>query len=121
MTQEAFIREKFTNDPMPEVVMHDTEAPDAEGRFALSLVERFGLVAADAGLETSTGHAQFRVLPPEDVVDRAFILSRLAFARLRSEGMMTAIPAYAELVERGKEARDAEERRRDEARAKRST
>ena len=81
------------------IMQHDTEAPCAEGRFALELIGRFGLIAGEPDGEDSAGRQKGAVMPVAEVVARACDLSRAAFDALRESGWMVKVPTIAECEE----------------------
>lgn len=78
------------------VVVHDREYLGLEGRLAVQLLERFGLVAAKEGGEDSSGRQAFALLPPVEAVERSITMAQLMAARLRERGLVAMMPSIAE-------------------------
>ena len=72
--------------------LHYLEQPNQVATFAFALIERFGLIAADADGEDSAGRQKGFLLPVADVVDRAFGLAEKAYEMAFSRGMMLELP-----------------------------
>lgn len=97
-----------------DVKVYETEVPDSVGRFALSLIERWGMVSAttgDVSEEDSAGRQRLITLSPSEVVQRAFDMATLAFDALRDRGMMVQVHDLGDEIEKAKE----KTKRRDRA------
>lgn len=57
-----------------------------EAQAVLVFLERWGMVQGMDGGEDSAGRQRMKLMPPEEVVDRAVAVAELAFARLREKG-----------------------------------
>jgi hypothetical protein len=89
-----------------DVHIHQTEVPFGEGAFALSLLEKWGIVAGAPDGEDSQGRAKMTNMPVADVVSRACETAALAFATLRERGWMLQLPTIEE-AEKIVDERDA--------------
>ena len=77
-----------------EIVTHETEIMEFEAKFALAVMEKWGMVAAMPDGEDSSGRQQLRLATPEELVARAFAIAKLAFQRTRDDSLMVAIPEF---------------------------
>lgn len=68
------------------------EIPCQEAKFALDLLERFGLVNGTIGGEDSAGRAVVRHASVEETVKRAFDLAEAAFAEARARDWLVPVP-----------------------------
>ena len=84
-------------DDGPKLGIHDTESPIAEGRFALSLVEHWGMVQGTTNQEDSTGRARIDLMEVDEVVDRAFEMAHKTFKKLRDNNLIQQLPTYDEM------------------------
>jgi len=82
------------------IFVHDTEVPCQEARFAMSLLERFGLIAARDGGEDSAGRAKTTEQTPEQSVERAFLIAELAYKKMRAKGMLLDVGTIEEITEK---------------------
>lgn len=89
----------------PKLVIHDTEAPTFEGRLAIVLVEKWGMVAGVDDGEDKAGRSKLRLMAPDEVVKRACTTSALLAAALREKGWMTALPAWGDMEQIVKDAK----------------
>lgn len=75
-----------------EVLVYDTEVPTSEGRFAFCLIERWGMISSIEDGEDRIGRQKGRLLPVEEVVDRAFDMAHVAFREARFRRLMEELP-----------------------------
>lgn len=75
------------------------ESPNLEARIAVSLVERWGLVAGEDGGEDSSGRSKLRVQSPEEVVNRAVTTAELLVEAIRNKNWMVKNPHPTELYD----------------------
>ena len=61
---------------------------EQEAILAMSLIERWGMVAGQPDGEDSAGRSKLRLSTPEELVDRAFIVARMAFSRAREDDLI---------------------------------
>ena len=94
-----------------QVQIYETEIPNAQGRFALDLVERFGLIVAQPDGEDSAGRQKAMLLPVGDVVARAFAIADEAFLALREHGLMVAVPDLNEVNAEADAKREAKRKK----------
>jgi len=69
-----------------ELTIRETEHLEIEGRIAVALVERWGMVVAVEGGEDSAGRAKLKAATPKEVVDRAVETAELFMAKVRALG-----------------------------------
>jgi hypothetical protein len=82
-----------------EIILHSTESPNDEARFAMQMIERHGMVTAQDGGEDSKGRAMLDIMQEEDVVDRAFMLAKLTFEAAKKRGLMVHVGTEKEILE----------------------
>lgn len=69
---------------------------DPEAEFALQCIQKWGMVAAKDDGEDSSGRAKIKLSTPEEIVDRAFKIARLAMEHIAREDMLIHFPSAAE-------------------------
>lgn len=84
MIEHRILKPRYED--QPKVYSHNTRLLDDEARFALSLVDRWGMVAGIEDGEDSAGRAQMRLATPQELVDRATAVTELLFQRIEAEG-----------------------------------
>lgn len=94
-----------------QVKVFQTEMPNAEAQFAMALVERFGLIAAEPDGEDSSGRQKGQVMPVAAVVARAFDLAQASFDAARERGWMVTLPDLNEINAESDKKRAAKEAR----------
>lgn len=97
----AYGREQF------KLVIHDTDVPTFEGRLAITLMEKFGLIACTDAGEDSAGRHQLRLMEPSDVVVRACELAEIMTRALQVRGWIVKAPNIAEAERQIKEKEPA--------------
>ena len=115
MTTEIVVSDDY-NIRNPKIVIHDTEIPNFEARVATSLVERWGMVAADDNGEDSTGRAKARLQTPEELVERACETSQRLAAAFRERKWFVSAPTWAEVKEKAKAQRIEQDKEYDKRR-----
>lgn len=80
---ESKVLEKYHDN---ELRVWETEHPEIEARMAMGLAERWGMVAAMADGEDSSGRAKLRLATPEEVVSRAVATAELLMKEMREKG-----------------------------------
>ena len=97
MIEQKVRKPHFTDDgDMPIMQLHDTEMVKPEGRFAMALVDRWGMVQGNTPTsEDSAGRAMQELMPVQEVVDRAFEMANLTFKTIREKGLMLDLPTIA--------------------------
>lgn len=97
MTLKARIVSRADNYKDKEVQLYETQALKMEAKFAMSLLEKWGPVCMINDGEDSVGRAMFRPLTPEETVDRAFEITRLAFKKANEEDLIIDLPDLKEI------------------------
>jgi hypothetical protein len=105
MPTEIHYHRDFRGQPMRSVVWH-TQVPNEEARFAMALVERFGLIAGKPDGEDSAGRAIINTLPVAETVARAFDLAGEAFRVMHERGLMLELLPYEEALDKAREESD---------------
>ena len=72
-------------------MVYETELPELEARFALNLLERWGMVMAEPDGEDTAGRQKLKLMSPNVLVERAFEVARLAMAECRTRGLMHTV------------------------------
>lgn len=90
----------------PQAVIHNNFEPDQRGRFAMALIERWGLVMGEPDGEDSAGRSKLRLMDAKDVVDRAIETAKLAYEKMERDGMLVEMPSLEELRDMAREERD---------------
>ncbi len=108
MTFETKVR--VSEDSMWEkkITPYCTRIPTQEASFALSMIERFGLVSGKDGGEDSGGRHHIALMEPEAVVERAFKIAALSFRHMESAGLFVQLPDLNQ-VNAERDAEKAEE------------
>lgn len=88
---------RYAYDSQVSLETRNLELPTKEGEFMLALCERFGMITGQDNGEDSAGRAALRLMPENDVVERAANIARIAFQKLRATGNMTSIPKAEEI------------------------
>ena len=76
--------------------MRDSHVVTLEGRCALGMIEKWGMVAAIEGGEDSAGRQKLRLATPAELVERAFETARLAFKEVTERGLLVEVHAAQE-------------------------
>lgn len=75
-----------------DAVICEKRMPGREAKLAITLIERWGMVAAKHDGEDSAGRACLTLQTPEELVERACKTAELAFAELERRGWMLHMP-----------------------------
>lgn len=86
---QSKIQEKFES---KTVVLWDIEVPENEAKFAMSMIERWGMVAGIEDGEDGAKRQKLRLATPEELVKRAFEVASITFKTIRDEGLMHITP-----------------------------
>lgn len=79
------------------VEVYTTETLGEEGRLAGCLIERWGLITAEADGEDSAGRAKVRTTTPDELVTRAFDIAERFWAMARARGHVVVVPDLGEI------------------------
>src|SRR5262252_4506659 len=93
MKTEAYIIDSYGE---PKITIHESQAPNFEARIALSLVERWGLVAADVDGEDTAGRSKLRRLTPHELTRDACETAAGLVAEFERRGWMVELPSPTE-------------------------
>jgi len=89
--------EEFTR---PHIILHQYELPDPRATFAMSLIEKWGMVAAATNNgEDSAGRQKLELQEPDELVERAMSITSLAFDAFKSHGWLVEVPAWGSVEE----------------------
>ena len=64
---------------------------------ALPILQHFAIVAAEPDGNDEAGRQKLRLMPEQEVVDRAMLIAELAWDQLRLGGLMINVPSQKEL------------------------
>jgi hypothetical protein len=98
MTTQVAVTEEYGRNSIKKFTVHDTEVPNTEARFAMALIERWGMIAGEVEGEDSAGRAVIRNSTPSEVVDRACTIAEGSLAEFRKRGWMVQAPDISELL-----------------------
>ena len=70
------------------LMLHHSEIPEDEAKLAFSLLERWGMVAAAPDGEDSAGRSKLKLSTPDELVERAFAVAKLAFDKARADNLI---------------------------------
>lgn len=89
----------YGDDKTPRMVIHRTELPTDEARFAMAILERWAMVQAKESGEDSAGRAKLSLMPVNETVERACNIAEGAFVTFRKRGWMLDVPSLDEMEE----------------------
>lgn len=75
---------------VPKIVPLEVQDPIVT--LAISMIERWGMIAGVEAGEDSAGRAKIRLATPEELVERAFTTATLVDAEARKRGLIYAAP-----------------------------
>ena len=91
--------------------IHEREWPSQKARFAMAMIERWGMVSGMMDGEDSAGRAKVRLASVDEVVERAVEASEKAFEAFRSKGWIEDLASVDEIGDILKEQEDKRENR----------
>jgi hypothetical protein len=103
--EKVYIRDKFKNLGV-DVGIENTEMPNIEARFAMSMLERWGSVQGVQDGEDSAGRSKIGLMSVEDTVSRACCIADRAFKQFRDNGWMIDVPTHEEAEEQYRKEHD---------------
>ena len=74
-----------------QIVQANEIMPGMKARFAMSIMERWAMVAGDPDGEDSAGRSKLRLIEPDEVVHRACEISDHAFEEMEKRGWIDRI------------------------------
>lgn len=86
-----------------KVLIYDKRVPDMRAKFAMVLMERWGMVAATPDGDDAGGRQKLRRLDPAEVARYACEVSRHAFDRFEQLGWIADIGDFDAAAERATE------------------
>lgn len=87
-----------------KVVLHERYAPDIRARFAISLLEKWGMVMAEEDGVSATGRQKTRRMTSPEVVEYACATAEGAFAEFQKRGWLVDIGDIDRLHELAKDS-----------------
>jgi hypothetical protein len=94
-TMGVRIRQQYSGDK--EVAMFLKQTVTEEGKMVFALLEKWGMVAAMDDGEDSTGRHKVRLASVEEVVGRAFAVTRLFMLKAEEFGYIMKLPDLNEI------------------------
>lgn len=76
-----------------EIIVHTLETLNEEARFACELMRHLSIVAGCPDGTDCYGKQKFRLMTPEEVVQRATEIASISFAEFRKRGLAVDLPA----------------------------
>ena len=112
MLEYRVAKSKFEADAnYPASYLHETRHPELEAKFAMALIERWGMVAGIEDGEDSAGRAKIRLISSKEVVERAVDVTSRAMAEFEARGWLKHLPTMEqmerEVAQRKKETEKA--------------
>lgn len=108
----SIARSKYElDDNRPRFGIHETVHLNQEARLAMSLIERWGMVAAKPDGEDGAGRQKLTCLSPEEVVSKACSTVSAAMAEFRQLGWILDLPTLDQAEEALKSKENGKERR----------
>ena len=101
MKEEVIVVDAFSH--KVEIAVNRLQVPKAEGGYALNLLERWSMVSGKDTHTDDNGHQHYRLLEPEEVVQRAFNIAEIAFKELRARDLLIELPSVEEAEQMIKE------------------
>ena len=96
IAEPRFLREG----ELPEITRFTTELCTWEGRLALLLIEKWGMVTGIRDeMEDSAGRRTLDAMEPKEVVERAFDIAHRTIHELRKRDLIITVPTPKEAVE----------------------
>ena len=80
-----------------ETLIADTEILQEKAQLTRRLVEHFAIIAASPDGEDSSGRQQCRMMTETEVVERAFKIADLTWAKFREQDLIMDVPAPPEV------------------------
>lgn len=97
MSRKTEIKISRQYEDAPRPVVHETECPNFEAKLAISLLEKWGMVAAEPDGEDSARRAKLRLSTPQELAVRACNVASETAAEIRKRGWFVPVPTWAEM------------------------
>lgn len=88
------------------VYLHFRTLPNTKAKFAMAMVERLALIAAEGDGEDSAGRQKLRRLDAKEIANIACDISDSLFDEFATREWLITIPPLEEVRERAREERD---------------
>lgn len=98
---------RYSDGPAATIMGHMRKIPDQRALFAMTCIEKWGLVAAEIEGEDSAGRAKVRRMTPDEIVTHAVAVAQKAFTAFEREGWIIDIPSYPDLLDAVKDAENS--------------
>lgn len=86
------VEDRFTNRVQPRQM--PAKFLEHKGRLATTLIEKWGLIAGKPSGEDSAGRAQFALMEPAEIVERACETAEQAVEAFKRRGWVHDVPAW---------------------------
>lgn len=80
-----------------KMVVHESHYPNFEARLAVSLLEKWGMVAAESDGEDSAGRQKLRLATPRELAVRACEVAREVTSEMHKRDWLLPTPTWDEL------------------------
>lgn len=101
--------------PAPEIVymnrlmqygiaLHERTVPEKRAVFAMAIIERWALVAAEPDGEDSAGRQKLKMPEPDKLVERAVQIADGAYEAFALKGWLHELPDWETVIERSRES-----------------
>lgn len=77
----------------PTIGLHETEFLDLRAKFAMDLIARWGMIAGEPDGEDSAGRQRGKLADEVDLVNRAMLITTLAFKQFNDNEWITHLPS----------------------------
>jgi hypothetical protein len=84
-------------DDVPRLIVHETECQNFEARLTVSLLEKWGMVAAEPDGEDSAGRAKLRLSTATELAQRACNVAEECTKEMRKRGWFITAPTWEEM------------------------
>ena len=84
----------------PALMLHENEHLELKAKVALSMLEKWGMVAAEPDGEDSAGRAKLKLPSADDLAKRACDVTDEAFTEFEKRGWVLKLPTMSEMKEK---------------------
>lgn len=91
--------DRYENKGIESMAIVSLKMANDQARFAMALVERWGLVVGEPDGEDSAGRSKLRTLSPEELANKATAASAALYEKMDTLGWMIDLPDQAELAD----------------------
>jgi hypothetical protein len=95
---DIFARDDWSKNYKHSIIQHHRECLNFQGQIFIELIKHFGIVAGKPGGEDTLGRSILDLQTPEEIIDRARTLTKLAARVVADEQWTYQVPSYDDLV-----------------------